>query len=122
MQYPNAQDSADIENFMIKLQDYPSPIPDSVIKHICAESGLNTTDARVTSAISVVTQKFISEVLRNCSDFAKARAAQENPGKIRKLDLQFSDLKQALAKRGIHVNRPEFIVSLPQKTDNNNKM
>ena len=104
------EEANNIESFLRDIQDYPPPIPDSVIMHILAEAGLNTTDPRVHRTMNVVCQKFMSEVLSDCSKIASSRVKSE---KKKKLELQVYDLKQALEPRGIHIHRPEFIVSIP---------
>ena len=109
------QENANIEKFLRGMSEYPSPIPDTVIMHVLAEAGLQTSDPRVHRTLNVAIQKFITEVLTDCATAAKQRnkAAQSSSSK-KSLDLQVSDLKWVLERRDIHVYRPEFIVSIPQ--------
>ncbi|EAX89202.1 hypothetical protein TVAG_121360 [Trichomonas vaginalis G3] len=110
MEFPTPQAAKEIEQFLQKLEDYPPPIPDSVIKQILSECGMHTNDIRVSHIMNVVCQKFMSDVMTKCCECAKLRAKEDK--KKKKLDIQVSDLKAALETRGIHVNRPEFIVSI----------
>ncbi|KAK8891000.1 Transcription initiation factor TFIID subunit 10 [Tritrichomonas musculus] len=110
------QENANIEKFLRGMSEYPSPIPDTVIMHVLAEAGLQTSDPRVHRTLNVAIQKFITEVLADCATAAKQRnkASQQSSSSKKSLDLQVSDLKCVLERRDIHVYRPEFIVSIPQ--------
>ena len=107
-------ESSNIEEFIKSLQDYTPPIPENLINHLLAESGMNTTDPRVSLAVNVATQKFINNVLNRCRDAAKERILNDtNQSTKRKMDLQVSDVKQAISHY-FPIHRPEFLVSLPE--------
>ena len=108
-----SNESANIAAFLREMGDYTPPIPDSVIMHILAEAGMSTSDPRVHRTLNVACQKFINDVLEDCSRNAKRR--QKDQKDQNKANLQVSDLKKALEKYGIHVHRPDFIVSIPKK-------
>ena len=112
----NEDETANIAQFLREMNDYSPPIPDSVIMHILAEAGMSTSDPRVHRTLNVACQKFINDVLEECSNIAKQRQKKEEGNKKQnKISLQVSDLKQALERFGIHVHRPDFIVSIPKK-------
>ena len=113
------RDQLEIENiqtFLSHIQDYPPPIPDSVIRHILSETGLNTDDIRVIHTMNVACQKFIFDVLQLTSSIARSRVKEDKTTKKKKVDLQVSDLKRALETFDVQINRPEFIVSIPKES------
>lgn len=108
------RENANIEQFLKSMTEYLPPIPDAVVMHVLAQAGLSTSDPRVHRTLNVACQKFIAEVVEDCAIAATQRRGRNKQNKT-KLDLQVSDLKAALETRGIHVHRPEFIVSIPSK-------
>lgn len=117
MEFPSPTDANKISQFIQELGDYIPPIPESVINQILAECGMQTDDVVVSHIMNVVCQKFMRDVMVKCCANAKVRAKEDK--KKKKLDIQVSDLKLALETRGIHVNRPEFIVSIPPDSKDN---
>jgi transcription initiation factor TFIID subunit 10 len=109
------KEHANIEKFLRNMNEYPPPIPDAVVAHVLAEAGMNTSDRAVQRTLNVACQKFIAEVVEDCAAIAKQRV-QKTKGK-KGLDLQVSDLKVALEMRGIHIHRPDFIVSIPKNDE-----
>lgn len=109
------RENTNIERFLRGMAEYPPPIPDAVVMHILAQAGLSTSDPRVHRTLNVACQKFITDVIEDCALAAQRRVKGTKQGKKEKPDLQVSDLKVALETRGIHVHRPEFIVSIPSK-------
>jgi transcription initiation factor TFIID subunit 10 len=110
------KEAANIEKFLKGMSEYPPPIPDAVMMRVLSEAGLATSDPRVHRTLNVACQKFIDDVLRDCLACAKKRVKKNSKGGSSKkgIDLQVPDLKIALGNRGIHVHRPEFIVSIPK--------
>mgnify|MGYP002472352689 CR=1 FL=1 len=109
------KENDDIEKFLRGMNEYSPPIPDTVLTHILAEAGLQTSDPGVHRTLNVAIQKFMSDVLQDCASAAKQRIkASSHQSSKKTLDLQVSDLKVGLERRGIHVYRPDFIVSIPQ--------
>ena len=109
------KENENIEQFIRGMGEYPPPIPDAVVMHVLAEAGLSTTDPRVHRTLNVACQKFIVDLIDDCAVFATQRMKANKQSGKKNLDLQLSDLKQALEVKGIHVHRPEFIVSIPSK-------
>jgi transcription initiation factor TFIID subunit 10 len=108
------KEHANIEKFLRSMNEYTAPIPDAVVMHVLAEAGLSTSDRGVHRTLNVACQKFITDVLVDCATIAKQRSRSQR-GKKSVLDLQVSDLKTALDMRGVHVHRPDFIVSIPKR-------
>lgn len=107
-----------IENFLKDIQDYSSPIPDNVVKHLLAEGGMNTTDSRVVTTVNIATQKFICDLLSTCHEVAAKRIQNQDPTSTTTEDLQVSDVKEAISKRKtfsniVSVSRPDYLISLP---------
>jgi hypothetical protein len=110
------KEHANIEKFLRSMNEYPPPIPDTVVMHVLAEAGMATSDRAVQRTLNVACQKFIADVLEDCSCIAKKRV--QKPKAKKGMDLQVSDLKEALEMHGIHVHRPDFIVSIPRNEEN----
>lgn len=108
------EDNANIEKFLKGMGDYKAPIPDTVITHILAEAGLSTSDPRVHRTLNVACQKFIFDVITDCSTCAELRIKRTKGKAKKEKDLLVSDLKTALEAKGMHVHRPDFIVSIPR--------
>lgn len=114
------EENSNIDKFLREMGEYPPPIPDTVIMHILAEAGLSTGDPRVHRTLNVACQKFINDVLESCVAIARRRAKSDKDHKNlaakKTVDIQVSDLKEALGNVGIQVHRPEFIVSIPNSS------
>ncbi|KAF9617524.1 hypothetical protein IFM89_036728 [Coptis chinensis] len=54
-------DSA-LSDFLASLMDYTPTIPDELVEHYVAKSGLQCPDARLIRLVAVATQKFIAEI------------------------------------------------------------
>lgn len=93
--------------FFSSIENYPSPIPDEVIKRMMADSGIHVCDVPSVKMMNIYVQKFIYDVL---DDSKKASSSRSSANKKRR-DLQVCDIKEALERRGIYVNRPDFIIS-----------
>lgn len=87
-----------INNFLNIINEIQLPIPDKVINNICAQSGLSTSDPRLSRLLSLASQYIICQIISECR-------------KSGNLDLQISDIKKALEKMNINVYRPEYIVN-----------
>ena len=116
MEKRDQQETANLKEFLARFPDYPPPIPNTVIRHILSESGINTDDILVINTMNVACQKFISDVLQQTTEIARTRTKEEKSSKKKKIDLQVCDLKKALESYDIHVNRPEFIVSITKES------
>ena len=112
------QDHENIEQFLYGMLEYPPPIPDNVMMHVLAEAGLPTTDPAVHRTLNVACQKFISDVIQDCENAANQRVRATQKSNKKTLDLQVCDLKIGLENHGIHIHRPEFIVSIPKAANN----
>jgi hypothetical protein len=84
--------------FVQKLQEIYPAIPDPVINTLLAEGGAAVTDQRVSRIFNIAAQKFITDILGEL----------QSEGKV---NVQLWDLKPILAARGVHVHRPEFLIS-----------
>ncbi|OHT05324.1 hypothetical protein TRFO_26955 [Tritrichomonas foetus] len=110
---PNQFDEvfASASNFLNKLYETPTCIPDKVISNIAAQAGLNTTDPKLIRLIGFAAQHFMITTAVECLKVASSD------------DLQLEDVKKVLAKKRINIDRPEYIVSPaesePQISDDN---
>ena len=114
----NSEDKKTMEEYISKINDYPPPIPESVMKHILQEVGINTDNLAVSHTMNVACQKFFYDVLKQSGAIAKNRG-KEDKGKKKKVEIQACDVKVALDYYGIKVDRPDFILSNNNESEEN---
>jgi hypothetical protein len=91
---PDQEFVDDLEKFMPKLSQ-------DLIKQICTEKGLITSDSRVYRLISIVAQNFIEDVVSNT---AESIISKKNNNKF----LEWKELNEVLKENGISSNRSQF--------------
>jgi hypothetical protein len=84
----------DIENFTPKLSQ-------DLIRQICEEKGLHSSDPRVYRLISIVAQSFIEDVV---SSTAESIISKKNNNKF----LEWKELNEVLKEKGVNSNRSQF--------------
>ncbi|KAF7684465.1 Transcription initiation factor TFIID subunit 10 [Astathelohania contejeani] len=98
---------------LIKSLDTFTPlIPDVILDHFIEKAGVKQNDPRVKKMISLMTQKFITDVATNAFQYHKIfqKAAQKDKQfpKEKKVTLQFCDLEKAFEEMGIDISRPYY--------------
>ncbi|ELQ75002.1 Transcription initiation factor TFIID, subunit TAF10 [Trachipleistophora hominis] len=98
----------------INLDDFTPLIPDIVLDHLLERSGVDCADKETKKAISLLAQKFITDVATSSFQFHKIhqKAAQKDKRfpKEKKLTLHMNDLEKALEEYGIDVSRPSYFM------------
>jgi hypothetical protein len=96
--YEDFQCDARLYTFTDKLAELAVPIPDAVINNILAQAGFYTTEITVSRIFNLMAYKFICDVVH------------EGMLQNEKNEVQVESVKAPLARRGIFVHRPPFLV------------
>ncbi|KAH0785124.1 transcription initiation factor TFIID subunit 10-like [Histomonas meleagridis] len=92
-----------ISKLVESLNEHQTSFPNAVTTNIAAQSGMYTSDKNVVKVITVMTEKFILDVLNECK--------KESP------DIQLYTVKKALGKKDIRCDRPDYIVQNQEASD-----
>jgi len=99
-------------HLLAKVENYTTAIPDSVTESVLNSAGLQSTDVQVTRMVSLVAQKFLSDVayeaLQHCKMRGGGKEMKKVSGRDRKFALTSEDLLVALTDQGIRVKKPPF--------------
>ena len=87
--------------FLENIQKYNPKLSEEIIKQICQEKGLITSDQRVYKIISIVTQEFLEDILKNTADSI-------NSNKKTNKFMEYKQLIEVLKEKGIETNRTQF--------------
>ncbi|KAM7338595.1 hypothetical protein ACRRTK_002079 [Alexandromys fortis] len=94
------------------LEDYTPAIPDAVAGYYLNRAGFEASDPRIIRFISLVTQKFISDIvndaLQHCKMKDTASGSSRSKSKDHKYTLTMEDLIPALREYGINVKKPHY--------------
>lgn len=98
-QQENAEDNEYLSRLLMHLDEYQTRFPNEVTANISRESGMNCTDNNVIKLITILTEKFISDVVSGCKSNSNGESS-----------LQLENVKRVISKHGITSHRPEFLV------------
>ena len=88
-------------NFLEKIQEYNPKLSDEIVKQICQEKGLLSSDPRVYKIIAIVAQEFLEDILKNTADSI-------NSNKKTNKFMEYKELVEVLKEKGIETNRTQF--------------
>lgn len=89
------------DKFIEEVEKYDPRLSEDLVKQICEEKGLNTTDPRVYRLISIVAQNFIEDII---SGTAESIISKKNNNKF----LEWKELNEIIKEKGINSNRSQF--------------
>ena len=89
------------DKFLEKIQDYNPKLSDEIVKQICQEKGLISSDQRVYKIIAIVAQEFLEDILKNTADSI-------NSNKKTNKFMEYKELIEVLKEKGIETNRTQF--------------
>lgn len=102
----------EFNDFKNKLEEYLPIIPDSVLEFYMQKSGITSSDKNVKKLVSLLSHKFISDIVNSSLQYHKIhqKAAQKDKrfAREKKLTLQVNDLEKALEDVGINISRPNY--------------
>ncbi|KAJ6235114.1 transcription initiation factor tfiid subunit 10 [Anaeramoeba flamelloides] len=122
-----SQNQTSCEDFIEFFEVNPTIIPDSLTRHYLSQSGFNCKDQRLVRIVSLSTQKFLYEVLKDSIQFTRRRSTklrrQTRSRKTEKLILTKNDLVEGLKQNSVHVNQPLYFSNqlLPQPIQQNDQ-
>ena len=89
------------DKFLETIQNYNPKLSEEIVKQICQEKGLLTSDQRVYRIISVVAQEFLEDILLNTAESI-------NSSKKTNKFMEYKELIEVLKEKGIDTNRTQF--------------
>ena len=87
--------------FLEKIQEYNHKLSDEIVKQICQEKGLLSSDQRVYKIIAIIAQEFLEDILKNTADSI-------NSNKKTNKFMEYKELIEVLKEKGIDTNRTQF--------------
>ncbi|KAK1349745.1 subunit 10 of transcription initiation factor IID [Hamiltosporidium tvaerminnensis] len=107
-------DDESFNKFKENLEEFTPLIPDVVIDHFLERSGIEHCDENVRKMISLMTQKFITDISTSSFQYhkinQKAASKDKRIPKEKKPTLQVADLEKALEEQGINISRPYYFM------------
>jgi len=115
----------DPARFASSLSDqvFSSSVPDALTKQCLRSAGAYTDEQALVRLVSMASQVFLTDVLRECVEFSKrrenlggrantssTRASTASNTSSNHLLLTVQDLSQALATRGINLGHPPYFM------------
>jgi len=109
---PDTEIVEQVAGVLGKVEDYSTVIPDSVTGSVLHQAGFQSSDPQVTRLVSLVAQKFLSDVaheaLQHCKMRGGGKEMKKVTGRDRKFALTSEDLLVALTDQGIRMKKPPF--------------
>lgn len=95
------------------MENYQPLIPEELIDHYFTKAGVQCDDVRLKRLVSVIGQKFLSDVTSDALKYSKLRTgapntAMRSSAQRGKQMFSLEDLTFALGERGIQVKRPPY--------------
>ena len=99
-------------NMVDSLEDYSTTVPDNLTANILAHAGMDTSDSRMVTLVSLAAQKFMSDIASDALTHCKMRQASSNHmkkgSKEKKYVMTTDDLAVALQEKGVSVKKPPY--------------
>ncbi|KAM0687745.1 Transcription initiation factor TFIID subunit 10 [Conglomerata obtusa] len=96
------------------LDDYVPLIPEVVIDHFAEKAGVQHLDKDVKKVISLIAQKFVTDVSVSSFQWHKIhqKGVQKDKrfAKEKKITFNMNDLQMALEEKGIDIGRPHYFM------------
>ncbi|XP_044926953.1 transcription initiation factor TFIID subunit 10-like [Mustela putorius furo] len=104
--------STPLVDFLMQLEDYMPTIPDAVTGYYLNHAEFEASDPRIIRLISLVAQKFISDIandaLQHCKMKGTTSGSSRSKSKDHKYTLTMEDLTPALSEYGINVKKLHY--------------
>lgn len=98
--------------FKEELESFKPLLPDAVTEHLMHKAGLECSDPNVKKYVSLIGQKFITDVAASAMQYhkiyQKAALKDKRMPREKKVTLQMCDLEKALEEYGIDIGRPFY--------------
>lgn len=111
-----------LAELLVMLDGYKPLIPEEVTEYFLQRSGFDCSDPRLKRLLSLVAQKFISDLSRDAFHFSKLRVNGATAGRGRpaagvdrnRVVLTMDDLSLALGEHGVNLKAPDYCKSRAQ--------
>jgi len=110
---PASETYEQVEDLLEKVETYNPVIPDGVTENILQSAGFESTNPEITRLVSLVAQKFISDISYEALQHCKMRGGGKDEkkkasGRDRKYAMTTEDLVVALSDQGLTVKKPPY--------------
>ena len=89
------------EKFLEEIEKYNPKLSEDIIRQICDEKGLITSDPRLYRIIAIAAQEFLEDILTGT---AESIICKKKNNKF----LEWKELAEILKEKGINTNRTQF--------------
>ena len=89
------------EKFMEEISKYTPKLSEEIVKQICQEKGLLSSDPTVYKLIAIAAQEFLEDVL---TDTAEGINSSKKTNKF----MEYKELVEAIKEKDIQTNRTKF--------------
>jgi hypothetical protein len=89
------------DKFIEEIENYTPKLSEDLVKQICEEKGLDTSDPRVYRLITIAAQAFVEDIV---SSTAESIISKKNNNKF----LEWKELTEVLKEKGLSSNRSQF--------------
>lgn len=87
--------------FLSEIEKYTPKLNEEIVRQICQEKGLLSSDPRVYRLISIVAQEFLEDIL---NDTAESISSNKKTNKF----MEYKELVEVLKEKGFPTNRTKF--------------
>jgi len=110
---PASETYEQVEEILEKVENYNPTIPDAVTENILQSAGFESASPEITRLVSLVAQKFISDISYEALQHCKMRGGgkeekKKASGRDRKYAMTTEDLVVALSDQGLTVKKPPY--------------
>jgi len=110
---PASETYEQVEDLLEKVETYSPTIPDGVTESILQSAGFESSSPEITRLVSLVAQKFISDISYEALQHCKMRGGGKDEkkkasGRDRKYAMTTEDLVVALSDQGLTVKKPPY--------------
>lgn len=110
---PASETYEQVEDILEKIENYNPTIPDAVTENILQSAGFESASPEITRLVSLVAQKFISDISYEALQHCKMRGGgkeekKKASGRDRKYAMTTEDLVVALSDQGLTVKKPPY--------------
>ena len=89
------------EKFLEEIEKYNPKLSEDIIKQICDEKGLITSDPRLYRIIAIAAQEFLEDILTGTAESINCKKKNNK-------FLEWKELAEILKEKGINTNRTQF--------------
>jgi len=113
---PASETYEQVEDLLEKVESYSPVLPDGVTENILHSAGFESPSPEITRLVSLVAQKFISDISYEALQHCKMRGGgrdekKKATGRDRKYAMTTEDLVVALTDQGLTIKKPPYFAN-----------